>query len=57
MYIAKYAEAVYVLHVFTKKSHRGDETPKRDAEIIAARQSEASELHKQYVARQKEIQP
>lgn len=34
MYVAKFAEAVYVLHAFVKKSQK---TPKRDLDITAAR--------------------
>ena len=33
-YVAKFAEAVYVLHAMTKKSRR---TPRRDIEIAAKR--------------------
>ena len=54
MYVAKFEEAIYVLHVFTKKSHRDDETPKRDDELIKSRYAEAVKLHTQYLARQKE---
>ena len=34
LYVLKFAEAVYVLHVFAKKSQK---TPKRDLEVAAAR--------------------
>ena len=55
-YVAKFEEAIYVLHVFTKKSHRDDETPKRDADLISARHAEAVSLHTQHLARQKETE-
>ena len=37
VYTVRYADAVYVLHAFQKKSKRGAETPKLDAAMIARR--------------------
>lgn len=37
VYTVKFAEAVFVLHCFQKKSKRGIATPKRDMDIIHAR--------------------
>ena len=37
VYTVRYAEAVFVLHVFQKKSKRGIETPKPDMDIIRQR--------------------
>ena len=37
VYTVKYAEAVFVLHCFQKKSRRGIATPKQDMDIIHAR--------------------
>jgi phage-related protein len=37
VYTVKFANAVYVLHCFQKKSARGIATPKRDIDIIRAR--------------------
>ena len=37
VYTVKFAEAVFVLHCFQKKSKRGIATPKEDMEIIRAR--------------------
>lgn len=37
VYIVKFAEAVFVLHCFQKKSKRGIATPKEDMDIIRAR--------------------
>jgi phage-related protein len=53
MYVAKFEEAIYVLHTFKKKSTKGDQTPKRDAEIIKMRLSEAVELHRLFLDTQK----
>jgi phage-related protein len=37
VYTVKFAEAVFVLHCFQKKSKRGIATPKEDIDIIHAR--------------------
>jgi len=37
VYTVKFAEAVFVLHCFQKKSKRGMTTPKEDMELIHAR--------------------
>ena len=37
VYTVKFAEAVFVLHCFQKKSKRGIATPKEDTDIINAR--------------------
>ncbi len=37
VYTVKYAEAVFVLHCFQKKSRRGIATPKQDMDIIHVR--------------------
>lgn len=54
VYVAKFEEAIYVLHVFVKKSHKGSETPKRDADVIQARHAEALELHRHSLAQRKD---
>ena len=45
VYTVKFAEAVYVLHVFQKKSKRGISTPKQELELIADRLKRALEFH------------
>jgi phage-related protein len=37
VYTVRYADAVYVLHAFQKKSRRGIETPKADLNLIEKR--------------------
>ena len=37
VYTARFAERIYVLHAFQKKSHQGNETAKHDIELIRAR--------------------
>jgi len=50
VYTVKFAEAVFVLHCFQKKSKRGVTTPKEDMDIIHARlkiaEAYAKELRK-----------
>lgn len=47
VYAVKFAEAVFVLHCFHKKSRRGIETPKEDMNIIRARLKLAEALAKE----------
>jgi len=44
VYTVKFAEAIYVLHAFQKKSKKGSETPKPDMNLIRAR-LKAAERH------------
>ena len=46
VYTVRYAEAVYVLHAFHKKSKRRIATPKQYLDLIKRRLSEAERLHK-----------
>jgi phage-related protein len=34
VYTVRFAQAVYALHVFQKKSHKGIATPKQDIELV-----------------------
>ena len=47
VYTVKFAEAVFVLHCFSKKSKRGIETPKEDIDIIRARLKVAEAIAKE----------
>ena len=47
VYTVRFAEAVFVLHCFQKKSKRGIETPKEDMNIIRARLKLAETLAKE----------
>ena len=53
VYTVRFREAIYVLHVFQKKSKRGIATPERDIEVIRERLKRAQE---DYTARNKEIE-
>jgi phage-related protein len=43
IYTVKFADAVYVLHAFQKKSPSGIRTPRRDVELVAQRFRQAQQ--------------
>ena len=45
VYTVRYATAVYVLHVFQKKSKRGKATPQRDIDLVEERLKRARAIH------------
>jgi len=47
VYTAHFASAIYVLHVFQKKSKHGVATPKPEIELIKQRFAEAERRHKE----------
>jgi len=47
VYTVRFAEAVYVLHAFQKKSKRGIATPNRDMNLIRQRMAEAERIHRE----------
>jgi phage-related protein len=47
IYTIRFAEAVYVLHAFQKKSKRGIATPKEDIDLIKRRLAEAARRHRE----------
>jgi phage-related protein len=51
VYTVKFKEAIYVLHVFQKKSKKGKETPKEEMEIIKRRLKIAEYEHKEWLKR------
>ena len=46
VYTVRFAEAVYVLHAFQKKSRRGIATPKAELETVRRRLREAEAIHR-----------
>jgi phage-related protein len=46
VYTVRFADAVYVLHVFQKKSKRGAKTPQQDEKLIEWRMREAERIAK-----------
>jgi phage-related protein len=53
VYTVRYAEIVYVLHAFQKKSKSGIATPKQDMDLIRSRLRLADEEHRQWQEKQK----
>jgi phage-related protein len=51
VYTVRFAEAVYVLHVFQKKSTQGIATPKHELELVRARLKAAERRHEEYLQR------
>jgi phage-related protein len=47
VYTVRYAEAIYVLHAFQKKSKRGIATPKKDMDLIRYRLAEAERMRRE----------
>jgi len=47
VYTVRFAEAVYVLHAFQKKSKKGIGMPKRDMDLIHQRLVAAERLHRE----------
>ena len=45
VYTVRFAEAIYVLHVFQKKSRSGIATASRDLDLIKTRLKEAEEMY------------
>ena len=46
VYTVRFAEAIYVLHAFQKKSKKGLATPTRDMNLIRQRLTEAERMHR-----------
>ena len=47
VYTVRYAESIYVLHAFQKKSKSGIATPKKEIDLIRQRLAEADRLHRE----------
>jgi phage-related protein len=50
VYTLKYADVVFMLHAFQKKSKTGHATPRRDIELIKQRLREAERIAKEMMA-------
>lgn len=48
VYTVRFKKAVYVLHVFKKKSKRGIKTPQKDIELIRERLKQAQAHYRQH---------
>jgi phage-related protein len=47
VYTVRFADAVYVLHAFQKKSKKGISTPKQEIELIKRRLADAGRRHRE----------
>lgn len=47
VYTVRFADVVYVLHAFQKKSKQGIKTPKRDIDLVKSRLAIAERLHRE----------
>jgi len=47
VYIVQFADVIYVLHAFQKKSKRGIATPQKELDLIRRRLAEAQRLRRQ----------
>ncbi len=47
VYTVRFAEAVYVLHVFQKKSRQGIRTPREEMDVVRARLRRAAAMHEE----------
>jgi phage-related protein len=48
VYTVRFAEVVYVLHAFQKKSKRGSKTPQRELDLMKARLRRVEEDYQQW---------
>jgi len=48
VYTVRFTDAVYVLHVFQKKSRKGIATPKQDIELVRARLKRAEDHYAEW---------
>jgi phage-related protein len=56
VYTVRFADAVYVLHAFQKKSKKGIATPRQDMDLIAARMRMAEQIHESRTAKKEGTQ-
>ena len=56
VYTVKFAKAVYVLHVFQKKSKKGTATPKHEIDLVRTRLKTAEKHYKQHYEQQQQHQ-
>lgn len=52
MYTVQFAQVVYVLHVFQKKSKTGIKTSKQDMDLVEKRLTAAQQMHQEWLIRQ-----
>lgn len=57
VYTVRFADVVYVLHAFQKKSKRGIATPRQEIALIMQRLQRAREDYEQWQSEQRQKQP
>ena len=55
IYTVRFAERVYVLHVFQKKSRHGIQTSKQDIDLLQARLERAETMHQEFISQKEEV--
>lgn len=53
IYTVRFEEAIYVLHIFQKKSKKGISTPKEELDLIKKRLKWAESVHKEHYGKKK----
>jgi phage-related protein len=53
IYTVRFEEAIYVLHIFQKKSTQGQKTSLHDLEVVRTRLKQALLLHEEFLQQQK----
>ena len=53
VYIARYKEVVFVIHIFQKKSKKGSEVPREDKELIEQRLKWANQIYRDQYGKKK----
>ena len=53
VYTVRFEEAIYVLHIFQKKSRQGSKTDPRDLNLIRRRLQQAQEMHLKSIQQEK----
>ena len=57
IYTVRFAEMVYVLHVFQKKSTQGTKTSTKDMELVRTRLKQAEEMYRHFLEEKSKGQP
>ncbi len=49
IYTVRFREAIYVLHVFQKKSRQGSQTPQKELDLVRSRLKQAEAMHAEWL--------
>lgn len=53
IYTVRFAEVVYVLHVFQKKAKQGIQTPQKELDLVRTRLKQAEEMYAEFLKAKK----